>query len=347
MSVRTAVLGAGSMGKHHIRCLTQIPEAEVVAVMDPHAPSGRAAAAEFGVPTAYTDLGSLLDTEAPDYVVVASPARYHARQSIAAFEAGAHVLCEKPLCMDMTEAETIVDTAQRTGRLFTMGFQIRQRRALRALRDFIAAGHLGQVYHSRVWGSHTMNYPWGRFHHRQDQSLGGVMAGTVVHYLDALIWVLGVPKPTTISASTFRRLDKMPSPPINFNGTVDEVTVEDFGHAHVRFADGSTMSIEGNWLMHPCARGAGFEINGVLGVAKDCSPMVELEERDKIVPVELESAPEPEDATAEEHREFIAAINGRGQGQATPIVTFEEALTVQRILVGVYDSAARGEEVRL
>jgi len=45
-------------------------------------------------------------------------------------------------------------------------------------------------------------------------------------------------------------------------------------------------------------------------------------------------------------RDFIAAINGKGPGPAEPIVTFEEALTVQRILVGMYDSAARGEEVR-
>ena len=248
MAVRTAVLGAGAMGRHHIRCLKTLPEAEVVAVMDPHEPSGRAVAAEYGVPTAYTDLESVLATERPEYVVVASPAKYHANQCIAAFEAGAHVLCEKPLCMDMAEAEAIADAARRTGRLFTMGFQWRQRRALRALKAFIAEGKLGQVYHSRVWASHTMGYPWGRFHHRRDQSFGGVMAATVIHSLDALIWVLGAPSPTTVSASTFRRLDKMPDPPVDFEGTVDEVSVEDFGHAHVRFDDGSSMSIDGNWL---------------------------------------------------------------------------------------------------
>ena len=343
MSIRAAVVGAGSMGRGHVRFLQPIPGVEVVAVMDPHEPAREAVAAEYRVPRVYADLESLLATERPDYVVVASPAKYHASQTIAAFEAGAHVLCEKPLCMDMTEAEAIVETARRTGRLFTMGFQTRQRRDLRALREFIAAGRLGQVYHSRIWGSHTMNYPWGRFHHRQDQSFGGVIAATVVHSLDALIWVLGAPRPVAVSASIFRRLDQMPDPPINFEGTVEEVTVEDFGHAHVRFVDGSSMSIEGNWLMHPSPRGGGFEINGVLGVARDCPPLIELEEKERIIPLELKSAPEPENRTLAEHQEFVAAIQGRGR----PIVTFEEALTVQRILVGIYASAARGEEVRI
>ena len=343
MTIRTAVIGVGAMGQDHIRCLKQVPEVEVVAVMDPHAPSARAVAAECGVPAAYTDLETTLITEKPDYVVVASPTRYHAQQTIAAFEAGAHVLCEKPLCMDLVQAEAIVAAARRTGLLFTLGLQMRQRRDLRALRDFIAAGKLGQVYHSRVWNSHTMNYPWGRFHHRKDQSFGGVMAATVVHYLDALTWVLGSPEPITVSASIFRRLDKMPDPPIRFEGTVDEVTVEDFGHAHVRFADGASMSIEGNWLMHPSGRGAGFEINGVLGVARDRPPLVELEEREKTIPIELESEPEPENHTIAEHQEFVAAI----QGKREPIVTFEEALVVQRILVGIYESAEKGGEVRV
>ena len=71
--------------------------------------------------------------------------------------------------------------------------------------------------------------------------------------------------------------------------------------------------------------------------------MVELEEGKEIVLFELEPEPEVDDTTAAESRGFIAAI----QGQAEPLVTIEEALLVQRLLVGLYDSAATGEEVRL
>lgn len=343
MKVRTAVLGAGLMGREHVKALAKVPQAQVVAVYDPSEEAGRKAAQELQVPQAYTDLDALLKTEKPEYVVVASPVLYHARQSIAAFEAGAHVLCEKPLCMDRAEAEAIVEAAKKAGRLFTMGFQTRQSRVDRALRQFIAQGGLGQVYHTRVWSGHIMNYPWGRFHHRREFSFGGVMAATVVHILDAAIWVLGCPEPVTVSASCFRRLDKMPDPPINFQGEVGEVTVEDFGHAHVRFADGSSMSIDGNWLTHPTNRGVGFEVFGVLGVAKEGNRTVELERKSEIVPCELEVEPDPEDRTAAEHEEFVAAIRGAGE----PQVRFAEALAVQRILVGIYESAAQGREVRI
>ncbi len=343
MKVRTAVLGAGLMGREHLKALAKVDGAEVVAVYDPSEEAGRKAAAELEVPKAYTDLAGLLGTERPEYVVVASPALYHARQSIAAFEAGAHVLCEKPLCMDRGEADAIVEAAKKAGRLFTMGFQTRQSRVDRAIKQFIAGGGLGQVYHTRVWSGHIMNYPWGRFHHRREYSFGGVMAATVVHILDAALWVLGCPEPVTVSASCFRRIDKMPDPPVNFEGAIGEVTAEDFGHAHVRFADGSSMSIDGNWLNHPSSRGVGFEVFGVLGVAKEGSAIVELEKKSEIVPHQLKVEPDPEDRTVAEHAEFVAAIRGEGE----PQVRFAEALAVQRILVGIYESAAQGREVRV
>lgn len=343
MKVRTAVIGAGAMGKEHLRCLAQMPQAQVVAVVDPSEAAAQAAAQQHQVPQAYADLGAMLKAEKPEYVVVASPPLYHARQSIAAYEAGAHVLCEKPLCMDVAEAEAIAEAAEKAGRLFTMGFQLRQCRADRALKQFIAQGRLGQVYHTRVWAGHVMAYPWGRFHHRKEYSFGGVMAGTVVHILDAAIWVIGCPEPAAVSASTFRRLDRMPDPPIHFEGTPAQVTVEDFGHAHVRFVDGSSMSMEGNWLKHPTQQPMGFEVLGVKGVAREGSATVELEQKEKIVPLDLEVEPEPQNRTVAEHEEFIAAIQGRGE----PVVRFREALVVQRILAGIYASAAQGSEVRV
>jgi predicted dehydrogenase len=254
------------------------------------------------------------------------------------------VLCEKPLAMNMVEAEAIVAAAQRAQRLFTMGFQLRQSRAYRALKGFIEEGRLGEVYHTRVWSGHIMAYPWGRYHHLKEYSYGGVMAATVIHILDAAMWVLGAPEPVAVSASTFRRLKRMPDPPIDFEGTPDDVTVEDFSHAHVRFADGSSMSIEGEWLMHPCGRSSGFEIHGVLGLARDNGGGVELERKKDIVEEKLvPEGEEPVDRTAAEHEEFIAAIEGKGE----PVVRFKEALGVQRILGGIYASAEAGAEVKV
>ncbi len=344
MRVRTAVIGAGLMGREHIKWLQRVPEAEVVAVVDPHQSSAATAAAlvEPGA-RAFQDMEEMLTATAPEYVVVASPPKFHALQAIAAFEAGAHVLCEKPLCMNVAEAEAMEQAATQAGRLFTMGFQMRQSPAERAVRRFLVAGGLGQIYHTRVWGGHIMSYPWGRFFHREDMSLGGVLAATTVHPLDAVYWLLGAPEAVTVSASTFRRIDKMPDPPIHFDGEISEVSVEDFGHGHVRFADGTSMSIEGNWLQHPRSRGHGWEIHGTLGVVQDVAPYAALDHQQEVTPVELDIDDEPENRTMAQHTAFLRAL----RGDTPPAVSWREAIGVQRILNAMYESAESGAEVRL
>jgi len=155
MTTRTAVIGAGSMGKAHLRSLASVPAAEVVALVDPDEETLESSAAENGAPSTYTDVAAMLAAEQPEYAIVASPVLYHAEQSIAAFEAGAHVLCEKPLCMDTTEAEAIVDAARRGGTAVHHGrFQLRQNRSYRTLKGFHRRGEAGGGL-PHVCGGHT------------------------------------------------------------------------------------------------------------------------------------------------------------------------------------------------
>ncbi|MBM3265647.1 MAG: Gfo/Idh/MocA family oxidoreductase [candidate division Zixibacteria bacterium] len=343
MPVRTAVIGVGIMGNVHLDQLAKIPEIVVEAVVDPSEETGKKTVEKHRVPKWFPDTGVMLAEVRPEYVVVASPMPYHAADAIAAFDAGAHVLIEKPLCTSMEEAEAIRAAALRAGRLFTMGFQMRQFSANRTLRQHVEEGRMGTIYHSRVWGGHVMNYPWGRYFHRKSVSLGGVVANTTVHPLDALLWIIGSPEPVAISASSFCKLVRMPDPPINFSGTIDEVSVEDFAHAHVRFADGSSMSIEGNWLMHATDRIMGFEIHGTLATAQSVAPQWQPEHGKEVETVDLEKDIAWHEGTRQEHEEFIRAIRGEG----TPMVTFHQALTVQKILCGLYESAAQDREIRL
>ncbi len=345
MTIKAAVIGAGEMGRSHMGSLNEVPEIELTAVVDPYEKAAVAAAEEFQIPQTYAQVSEMLERERPDYVVVVSPPLYHAEQTIAAYAAGAHVLCEKPLCMSVAEAESMRDAARRSGKLFTMGLQLRQMHTYEAVRQFLALGKLGDVYHSRVWAGHIMEYPPGRFFHLREYSLGGVFAGTVVHFLDLATWILGTPEPVSVSASTFRRIDKMPDPLIHFDGEAADADVEDFVHAHVRFADGSSMSLEGSWLFHPCSDPAGVEINGIEGVirVKEDGCIVEVEDREKVRPLILEHEPEHEDRQVEQHRMFVEAM----KGNMDPAVSFDEAIAVQKIVNGVYESATTGAEVRV
>ncbi|MBU06708.1 MAG: hypothetical protein CME13_01870 [Gemmatimonadetes bacterium] len=345
--MKTAVIGGGVMGREHLKALAQISQVDVAAVVDPDLEAASSVLEIAGIKGAqtYADTESMLRAVAPDYVIVASPVRFHAQQTIAAYEAGAHVLCEKPLCMSLEEAHAMKAAGEKAGKLFTMGLQMRQGHANQALRRFVADGGLGSVYHTRAWGGHIMNYPWGRYFHKKDQSLGGVLAATTVHPLDAVYWIIGAPEPVTVSGSTFCRLTQMPNPPINFDGDLKEVTVEDFGQAHVRFADGSSMSVEGNWLQHDRSRAHGFDVLGTLGVGKDVEPHIEVwdPETGAVTGVDLPFEEETASRTLAEHTNFLAAIGGAD----VSLVRFEEAINVQRIIGGIYASAATGAEVRV
>ena len=345
--MKAAVIGGGVMGREHLKALVQIPQVDVAAVVDPDTAAAERVlgVAEIEGAQVFDSSDEMLRRVSPDYVVVASPVRFHAQQTVAAFESGAHVMCEKPLCMSLEEAAAMKQAALTAGRLFTMGLQMRQSHANQALQKFAGGGGLGSIYHTRVWGGHIMNYPWGRYFHRKDHYLGGVLAATTVHPLDVVYWVIGAPEPVAVSGSTFCRLTQMPNPPINFEGDLSEVSVEDFGHAHVRFADGSSMSVEGNWLQHPRSRAHGFEVLGTLGVGSDIEPHVQVwdPEAGEVATMELSITEEQDHRTLAEHKNFLAAMDGA----AVSLVTLDEAINVQRIIDGIYRSAETGREVRL
>lgn len=121
--------------------------------------------------------------------------------------------------------------------------------------------------------------------------------------------------------------------------------MEDFGHAHVRLADGSSMSVKGNWLQHPRSRAHGFEVLGTLGVASDIEPHVQVwdPEAGEVATVELSIVEEQDHRTLAEHKNFLAAIHGAD----VSLVTLDEALHVQRNIDGIYRSAETGREIRL
>ncbi len=144
--VRTAIIGAGVMGREHVKALLPLSEVQIVGIADPHEASAQTLAGAAGAEVrAFVDVAAMLAETEPQYVIVASPPKFHAEQAIAAFDAGAHVLCEKPLCMRVAEAEAMQQAAEQAGRLFTVGFQMRQSPAEQAVRRFLADGGLGQV----------------------------------------------------------------------------------------------------------------------------------------------------------------------------------------------------------
>lgn len=140
-----AVIGVGSMGVHHARVYNELAEARLVAVADRNPGDAESAARQFNA-RAYTDYRKLLEVERPEAVSVAVPTAQHEEIAIAALEAGAHILVEKPIAATLEAGQRIIDCARRHKRLLMVGHILRFNPAIQHLKQKLDSGELGRVF---------------------------------------------------------------------------------------------------------------------------------------------------------------------------------------------------------
>jgi predicted dehydrogenase len=149
MTLRAAVVGAG-IGEEHARALAAQDGVELVAVAARSAESAGRLGERLGVAGRYTSVDELLEREAPDIVVVATPNDLHHQVVTAALEAGAHVACEKPLALRLADARSMARRADELGRRHLTCFTWRFLPAVRLVRELLDAGAIGEPHHVLV-----------------------------------------------------------------------------------------------------------------------------------------------------------------------------------------------------
>lgn len=205
--IRLGIIGTGTIAQSHLRSLAGNQQAKAVAVFDVLADRAEATAKQFGIANVDTSLAGLLGRSEIDAVIVCTPPFAHAEPTIAALEAGKHVLCEKPFTLDTDEAERMVATADRVGRFLACA-SARNRVTPGALKAqaMIAAGELGDVYYVRSTGLRFRGRPG---HHIFPQSAwfldkqragGGAMMDIAVYTIDQVLWLLGNPRVLSVTA---------------------------------------------------------------------------------------------------------------------------------------------------
>jgi predicted dehydrogenase len=193
--VTIAVVGCGAAAElYHapaLRTLAGEGLVRVDALVDPSAERTAALAASFPTATRVATLHAALERRV-DLVLVASPARFHADQAIMALEAGAAVLCEKPMATSVAEGEAMCAAASAARRPLAVGLCRRFLPAARALRELVAAGALGRVTSATVTEGGLFRWP-ARSASFFDRAAGGggVLIDVGVHVLDLLAWWLG------------------------------------------------------------------------------------------------------------------------------------------------------------
>src|SRR5438093_1482961 len=187
--------------RSHAEAFQLIPEAEVVAVADVDRGRAQAMAEKYEIPQLFTSYEEMLAQADLDAVSVALPVFLHAPATIAALEAGKHVLCEKPMARSGAEAQAMVDAAKKNGRKLAVYWRNRfGARAIKA-KQIIDAGELGRVYYVRTIGLRWRGRPgfdarmssFGRWFGSKEQAGGGALMDLGGYHPDCVLGLLGLP----------------------------------------------------------------------------------------------------------------------------------------------------------
>ncbi len=227
---RTVLVGTGGIADAHVAAVATLPgRLQLVAACDIDAGRARAFCDRHKIPAAHTDFAAMLKAERPDLVLIAAPPALHADMSIAAMEAGASVLCEKPLCASLAELDRIQAAEARTGRFTASVFQMRFASSNTHVRALLASGALGRplvaICHT-LWFRDAAYYavPWrGKW----ATEFGGPTTSQGIHSMDHLLHLLG-------DWSEVRAV---------IDNLHHQIEVEDLSMAHVKFASGARASI--------------------------------------------------------------------------------------------------------
>ncbi|MCA1553797.1 MAG: Gfo/Idh/MocA family oxidoreductase, partial [Chloroflexi bacterium] len=186
--LRVGLIGTGFGQSTQLPAFQSRADVEVAAVCSGHLEKAQRVAREHGIPAAYHDYRQMLADERLDLVSITTPPHLHKEMTLAAFEAGAHVLCEKPMAMDVAEAQAMCDAARAAERVGMIDHEFRFLPWRAYIEQLIDDGYIGQPYHVSVTHFSPMRAdPRRPFNWWSEAGKGGGMLGAIgSHFVDAI-----------------------------------------------------------------------------------------------------------------------------------------------------------------
>ncbi|HYF92390.1 MAG TPA: Gfo/Idh/MocA family oxidoreductase [Symbiobacteriaceae bacterium] len=189
MAIRVAVIGAGRAGLvHAVNYRDHVPGAQLVALIDTDAAACDRAAGELGAVRTYTSVSDALAAGGIDAVVITTPTFTHAPIVAEAAAAGVHVFCEKPMALNLAEAEAMTAAAARAGIKLQIGFMRRYDPVFRAAREAIVRGDIGRVMQVKSTGRGPGLPPRWAWNVAESN---GMLAEVQSHDFDSVRWLAG------------------------------------------------------------------------------------------------------------------------------------------------------------
>ncbi len=313
----------------YIHNLRAIPGVEMIGIADEDLARGRHFADLYET-RLFPSYAALLDA-GPDGVLVCSENSRHRALVEMAAQAGAHVLCEKPLATNRADARAMIETCRAAGVILMTAFPMRFSPPLIQLKARLDAGDLGQVYCLNTTNQGRMPIHERAWFVDQDLAGGGALMDHIVHLADILNWYFGRDV-TTVYAQSNHILH------------ADTVAVETGGLVMLEFAGGLFASIDCSWnkpFNYPTWGGLTMELISARGLTV-------MDAFRQNLNIYQQEPPAHQwlywgsDANQAMVNEFVDAI----RAQRAPAVTGEDGLFALEIVLAAYESAARQAAVR-
>ncbi len=344
--LRYGIIGCGGCGRgKHLTSYSKMPDVELVAVCDIIASRANFAADQFNVEAAYTNYMEMLAEEELDIVSVATPNHVHAPATIAALQAGCHVHCEKPASLTPELVQAMVNAKDKSGKKLMIGLNNRFTPWAQFAKAYVAAGKLGEIYHAKCGWKRRRGIPGkGGWFTTKACSGGGPLIDLGVHYIDVCNYIMGFPKPISVSGQTYSKFADGQVFNPNASGYTGTYDVEDLAVGFVRYAGGLTLDIETSWASNTESEYTFVELYGTEGGLKYEKGRLTL--FSSFEGTQMNTTPllaaDGAWGLAETYH-YIDCI----QNDKEPMSRPEEAVFVMKIINGLYESADKGEEVKL
>lgn len=339
------IIGAGWPGQMHSAAIRAVDGANVYACADLDEKRRAAFEREYAPTKTYSDYHELLQDRHVDAVIICLPNSLHFPASLAALEAGKHVLCEKPPTMNAAEMKVLRGEAMKRGLIYFFSRQYRFAPAMREAKAAVEAGRLGKIYHAKAVFVRSRGIPVGigDWFTEKKRSGGGALIDIGVHALDSVWYLMGTPKPTSVDAQVFRNFEHLVKVPV--------FDVEDAAFAFIRFANGAVVHLETSWAGNltddiPPREYFGRElINSIVYGTKgsvQLNPLGLFEDQDgELVSVPLSAKQDEPNGFELQLRNFVQSI----RGESEPVNNADQAVALMEMIDAIYASSAAGREV--
>ncbi|MDD3607050.1 MAG: Gfo/Idh/MocA family oxidoreductase [Candidatus Cloacimonas acidaminovorans] len=338
-TVKIGLIGCGRISKNHLDAVSQIPEAEFVAVCDLVEEKMQAVAENYGIKNLYNNYQDMLENEKLDLVSICTPSGLHPQMGIDVANHKINVLTEKPMATNIELADALIRACdQNKVKLFVVK-QNRLNATMQLLKRAIDKGRFGRIYlaESNVFWQRPQSYYDAEKWRGTWEFDGGAFMNQASHYVDALYWLLGnVDSVMAYTATMARRIE-----------------AEDTGCAILHFRNGIIATINVTMLTYPKNFEGSITIIGEKGTVKIGGVAVnkiekwEFEDYDDDDRIAQDANYQPPNVYGFGHNPYYRNVIDVLLGKDVPSTDGRDGRKSVEIIQAIYRSAKTGKRVSL